>query len=68
MNELYQQTVATYKINNVSYDVVEIGENKRLDGYDVFDNETGECLNLGDIFFEFPSRTDIKNYIEKPDE
>ena len=57
MSKLYSKTVATYLIDSNSYDIVEIGEGDSPDGWDLYDSKTGECLNLGKVFFSTPMQS-----------
>ena len=65
MSKLYSKTVETYLIDGDSYDIVEIGEGDSPDGWDIFNRKTGECLNMGDVFFELPSKGDIIKFLTK---
>ena len=65
MSKLYSKTTATYLIDGNSYDIVEIGEGDSPDGWDLYDSKTGECLNLGNVFFQRPCRADIIKHLEK---
>jgi len=47
--------ISTYIINKVSYNVYHIEE----DWYDIFIDETGECINEGEPFYEEPTIEEI---------
>ena len=65
MAKLYSETVETYLIDGTSYDVVEFGYvGESPDGWDLFNNKTGECLNMGNIFFERPCKAEIIKHLE----
>lgn len=68
MNEL----VATYIMDDVSYDVYAYYDSMRdmdsrdISFYDVYNNLTGECVNEGDPFYDFPTWQEVfDNYYQR---
>lgn len=41
------------------YDSVEDMDHRKVSFYDVHNNKTGECVNEGDPFYEFPTWHDV---------
>jgi hypothetical protein len=66
------ERVATYVMDDVSFDIMACYDswsdmdNRNVSFYDVYNNKTGQCMNEGDPFYEFPTWQDIfSNYYAK---
>lgn len=61
MNEL----VATYVMDDVSYDVYACYDSwsdmdvRKVSFYDIYNEKTGECVNEGDPFYNFPTWQEV---------
>jgi hypothetical protein len=66
------EKVATYVMDDVQYDIYACYDSwhdmdiRNVSFYDVYNQKTGECVNEGDPFYEFPTWDDIfSNYYSK---
>ncbi len=66
------ERVATYIMDDVSYDVYACYDSMRdmdsrdVSFYDVYNNLTGECVNEGDPFYDFPTWQEVfDNYYQR---
>ena len=65
------ETIKTVKVNSEDYDVVGYIEEdtpaNEYDCIDIFHAESGECINMGDSFFEIPTMKEIEGFVESWD-
>lgn len=59
--------IKTVSVNGRQYDIVGVYvediDSTEIDFYDVFDVETGDCINEGSPFYEEPSDDDIRELL-----
>jgi len=59
------ERVAIYIMDDVSYEVyanyetVRDMDDRNVDYYDIYNSRTGECVNEGDPFYEFPTWQEV---------
>lgn len=62
-------TLETRQIGDRKIEVVGVYDSEtpgnQYEWYDIFDAATGECLNLGEPFYEYPTATQVAEYLEK---
>jgi len=63
------ELVAQYYIFGKTYDIYGCWDNdtpeNKFDFYDVYNRETGICINIGNPFYEFPSYNELVEYIKE---
>jgi len=65
---LGSEIVKTYNIFGITFDVYGCWDNEtpenEFDFYDVFERESGQCLNEGEPFYEIPTIEEVEDLIE----